>query len=174
MKNLNAWFTKIIHLPEFVARLGHIQLAAKAIKPTFPEKPKEEVKKAPAKKAVNEDGDEEKPEKKEVNPLDVLPPTTFDLYSFKTFFVNHQDKRGEGMKFFFENYDKEGYCIYFVHYDKYEGEGISIPHTANMLNGFLQRIDHFRKHTFAMHGMFGEEPNLEIMGVWLFRGKGIP
>jgi len=25
-----------------------------------------------------------------------------------------------------------------------------------------------------MHGILGEEPNLEIMGVWLFRGKGIP
>jgi len=43
-----------------------------------------------------------------------------------------------------------------------------------MLNGFLQRIDHFRKHALAMHCMLGEEPNLEIEGVWLFRGKGIP
>jgi len=25
-----------------------------------------------------------------------------------------------------------------------------------------------------MHCMLGEEPNLEIQGVWLFRGKGIP
>jgi elongation factor 1-gamma len=43
-----------------------------------------------------------------------------------------------------------------------------------MLNGFLQRFDHFRKHCFAMHAVLGEEPNLEIQGVWLFRGKGIP
>jgi len=64
--------------------------------------------------------------------------------------------------------------VYFVHYEKYEGEGKVLYQTANLLNGFLQRIDHFRKHTFAMHAMLGEEPNLEIMGVWLFRGKKVP
>ena len=42
------------------------------------------------------------------------------------------------------------------------------------MNGFMQRIDHFRKHAFAMQCLLGEEPNLEIMGVWMFRGKGIP
>jgi len=78
------------------------------------------------------------------------------------------------MKFFFDNYDKEGYSIYFLHYNKYDGEGTVEYQFANHLNGFLQRIDHFRKHAFAMHGMFGVEPNLEIEGVWLFRGKGIP
>jgi hypothetical protein len=25
-----------------------------------------------------------------------------------------------------------------------------------------------------MHAVLGEEPNLEIEGVWLFRGKGVP
>lgn len=25
-----------------------------------------------------------------------------------------------------------------------------------------------------MHAILGEEPNLQIQGVWLFRGKGIP
>ena len=61
--------------------------------------------------------------KKETNPLDELPPSSFNLFDFKTFFVNHPDKRGEGMKFFFDNYDPEGYSIYFLHYEKYEGEG---------------------------------------------------
>jgi hypothetical protein len=42
------------------------------------------------------------------------------------------------------------------------------------MNGFLQRVDHFRKHCFAMHAILGEEPNLDIEGVWLFRGKIIP
>jgi len=64
------------------------------------------------------------------------------------------------MKFFFDNYDREGYSIFFIHYDMYEGEGKVLFQTANMLNGFLQRIDHFRKHTFAMHAMLGDEPAL--------------
>jgi len=130
MPNISALVEKIVHLPEAKKRLGHVKFAAKIIKPVFPAK-KEEEKKVPAKKDEHHEGGhgdheegEEAPKKKEANPLDVLPPSPFDLYSFKTFFVNHQDRRGEGMKFFFENYDREGYSIYFVHYEMYEGEGV--------------------------------------------------
>ena len=43
------------------------------------------------------------------------------------------------------------------------------------MNGFLQRMDDkFRNYTFSMMAILGEEPKLEIEGVWLFRGKGIP
>ena len=52
------------------------------------EEPKPQPKAAPStKKDVT--GEEEVAKKKDVNPLDALPPTQFDLYSFKTFFVNH-------------------------------------------------------------------------------------
>jgi len=117
MPNVTALVDRIVKLPEVVRRLGNVKFAAKIIKPVLAVK-KEEKKVEEAKpKAKKEDGDEdEEPKKKEANPLDVLPPTKFDLYSFKTFFVNHQDRRGEGMKFFFENYDREGYSIYFLHY----------------------------------------------------------
>jgi len=146
-------------------------MCQKTIKPQLP--PKEEKKAAAAVKK-EEKKDDMPAVLKETNPLDALPPTPFDLYAFKTFFVNCPDRKGEGMKFFFENYDPAGYSIYFIHYDKYEGEGTITYQTLNMLNGFLQRIDHFRKHCFAMHAMIGDEPSLEIEGVWLFRGKGIP
>lgn len=43
------------------------------------------------------------------------------------------------------------------------------------MKGFLQRIDpHFKKYCFAIHGVYGDEPNLEIRGAWLWRGKDIP
>jgi len=99
--------------------------------------PKEKEQAKPAAQKKPADDEEGETKKKEANPLDVLPPTSFDLFAFKTFFVNHKDKRGEGMKFFFENYDREGYSIYFVHYDKYEGEGVVLYQTSNMMNGFL-------------------------------------
>mmetsp|Transcript_10128 Transcript_10128/g.7593 ORF Transcript_10128/g.7593 Transcript_10128/m.7593 type:complete len:199 (+) Transcript_10128:654-1250(+) len=146
-------------------------MCSKALKGNFVEV-KEEKKKEEPKKQEKEEKPKE--EKKEVDPLDVLPPTKFELDPFKKFFVNHEDKRGEGMKHFFENYDREGYCIYFLDYEKYEGEGVVLYQTRNLLNGFLQRIDHFRKHVFASHMLMGEEPSLEIQGVWMFRGKGIP
>lgn len=136
-----------------------------------PAAPKKEEKKVVVVKEVTE----VKKEKKEENPLDVLPPSpTLDLYNFKTFFVNHTDKKGEGIKFFFDNYDNVGYSIYHLKYDKYPGEGEVLYQTSNLMNGFLQRIDHFRKHALAMHAITGDEPNLDIEGVWLFRGKGIP
>jgi len=175
MQNVTNLVDKIIKLPEVVKRLGNVKFALKVIKAVVAPKKEEAKKEAPKKAAHTEDGEEEeKPAKKEANPLDILPPSPFDLYSFKTFFVNSKDKRGEGMKFFFENYDKAGYCVYFIHYEKYEGEGTVLYQTANGMNGFLQRVDNFRKHTFAMHAILGEEPNLEIMGVWLFRGTEVP
>jgi elongation factor 1-gamma len=33
----------------------------------------------------------------------------------------------------------------------------------------MNRAEHTSKYTFARHGVFGEEPNLEVMGVWLCR-----
>jgi elongation factor 1-gamma len=171
MPNVASWLEKVAKLPEVVARLGNVKFAAKIIKPVAPPK-KEEPKPvaAPVKKETKEEGEEKKPK----NPLDALPPSKFVLPDFKTFFVNLPDRRGEGMAKFFETYDPEGYSIYFVHYDKYEGEGVVLYQTSNLMNGFLQRIDHFRTHCFAMMAILGEEPSLEIEGVWLFRGKGIP
>jgi elongation factor 1-gamma len=43
------------------------------------------------------------------------------------------------------------------------------------MKGFLQRIDpHFKKYCFAIHGVYGEEPNLQIRGAWMWRGVEIP
>lgn len=171
MPNFTALLERFVKLPEVVARFGNIKFAAKVVKPVAGPK-KEEVKAAaPVKKEAKEEG-AEKP--KEKNPLDALPPSKFVLPEFKTFFVNIPDKRGEGMTRFLETYDPEGYSIYFCHYDKYEGEGQVLYQTSNLMNGFLQRIDNFRVHTFSMMAILGEEPNLNIEGVWLFRGHGIP
>ena len=47
--------------------------------------------------------------------------------------------------------------------------------TNNMKRGFLQRMDpHFRKWAFGVHGVYGEEPDLQIRGAWLWRGLEIP
>jgi elongation factor 1-gamma len=46
--------------------------------------------------------------------------------------------------------------------------------TCNLLNGFLQRLESFRKYAFGVHGVYGEEPSLEIRGVWVWRGLDHP
>jgi len=172
MPNVGAWIERLIKNPSFVKRHGNIKLCQKVIKPNFPVKEQPKAAAKPA--AKKEDDGEEKKEKKEADPLDNLPPSSLDLFNFKTFIVNHKDRKGEGMTWFFDNYDPEGYSLFHLQYEKYPGEGEVLYQTVNLMNGFLQRFDHFRKHAFAMHAVLGEEPNLEVQGVWLFRGKGIP
>jgi elongation factor 1-gamma len=180
MPNVTAWLEGLVKLPEFTSRIGNVKFAQKALKPILAEK-KEEVKAAPVKAAAKptpKDDDDEEAEKKPSgkNPLDLLPPSKFVLPDFKTFFVNLGDKKAtDGMKHFFENYDPEGYSLWFTHYDKYDGEGVLLYQTSNLMNGFLQRMDDkFRNHCFSMLAILGDEPSLEIEGVWLFRGKTIP
>jgi len=173
MPKFAAWFARVTALPEFVAVAGHIKPCAKALKPVLKAAEKKEVKKeAPKPKA---DDDEEPAEKKkEVNPLDALPPSSFDLFNFKTFFVNHKDKKGEAIDEMLKIFDPEGFSFYYLQYEKFGNEGQVLFKTTNLCKGFLQRFDSFRKHAFARHCVIGEEPNLEIEGVWLWRGQGIP
>ena len=42
--------------------------------------------------------------------------------------------------------------------------------TSNLKNGHLRNIEHFKKYSFAMHGVYGVEGNFEIDGVWMWRG----
>jgi len=61
-----------------------------------------------------------------------------------------------------------------MEYDKAEGEGQVVFLTCNLMNGFLQRLETFRKYAFGVVGVYGEEPNLDIKGVWVWRGNEIP
>ena len=183
MGEATSWFKKVSSLPSFVSAFGYVKLSAKALKPGSAlqqkEKPKvaaKEEKKVAAKPKDNggDDDGEDKPEKKKANPLDLLPPTTFDLFNFKTLFVNIKDKKGEGIEELKKQFDPNGFSLWFLHYDKYKGEGEKLYITNNLCNGFLQRFDDFRKYCLARHLVLGDEPNLEIEGVWLWRGTGIP
>ena len=166
MKNVTKWAESVYALEAFTKVLGRVQLCAKALKPVLAEE-KKEVKKAAPAPAPAPKKTEEKPKSN----VDLLPPTTFNLYDFKTFFVNHADKGGEAVDQWYKDLDWEGWAFWHLHYDKYEGEGEKIHVTNNLLGGFLNRAEHVNKITFARMGVFGEEPNLEIKGVWLMRGK---
>jgi len=135
------------------------------------EKKPAEKKEAKPKAAAEEE--EEPKEKKLANPLDSLPPSSFNLFDFKTLIVNAPNKK-DAVKTFFEQFDPQGYSIWHISYDKAEGEGRILFLTNNLMNGFLQRLEHFRKYAFAVHGVYGDEPNLEIRGLWVWRGTEIP
>ena len=171
MKALNDWATNIFAMPEVIKVVGKVQMCAKPLKPVcipdqVPAK-KEEKKVAPA-------AAPKKAEKPKDN-VESLPPTSFNVYDFKTFYINHPDKKGAAVDEWYKMLDWEGWSFWHFHYEKYTGEGEKLHVTNNLMSGFLSRAEHVNKYCFARHGVFGEEPNLEIMGVWLCRGpKEIP
>lgn len=169
-----AWFERVVALPEFVAVCGNIKSCAKGVKPQIKAEPKKEVAKAAPKAAAKPAADEDAPAKKPKSALETLPPTDFDLFNFKTFMVNVPDKKGEGIDELKKQMDKEGFSIWFLHYEMYKDEGTVLFKTENMCKGFLQRFDDFRKWCLARHLILGTEEKQEIMGVWLWRGVGIP
>lgn len=168
--NVEAWWKGIAENEHYIKRNGKVNLCGRPIKPQVIAKPKEEKKKAAPAPAPKK---EEKKEK-EINPLEALPPSSFNMYDFKTFFVNEPDQKGKGMEELWKQYDAEGYSFWLAEYEKYEGEGEQLFLTQNLMNGFLQRADHFRKHAWATMAIVGDEPNLDIVSVWMFRGQVIP
>lgn len=46
--------------------------------------------------------------------------------------------------------------------------------TMNLARGFIQRLEGFRKYAFGTWSVYGDEPNLDIHGVFMWRGTEIP
>ena len=67
----------------------------------------------------------------------------------------------------------EGYSIWLAKY-KYNEENKKIYMTCNLLGGFFQRLESARKYTFGSFGIFGEDDNNEIHGIFVFRGQDVP
>jgi len=174
MPHYSAWFERVMALPEVIAVMGNVKSCAKAVKPQIKAEEKKAAPKQQAAPKKKDDDDEEAPKKKEKTGLDALPPTPFDLYNFKTFFVNEADRYGSAVDEFLKQFDKEGWSMWFMHYEMYKGEGEKLYHTENLADGFLQRWDAFRKYSFGRMCILGTEEKQEIMGVFMWRGLDIP
>jgi len=187
--NVLRWFTTLINQPNFNEVLGEVTLATKmeqakaAPKQEAPkqEKPKQE-KQAPKpkeekkpKKEVEEGDDDEESERKErpKNPLDQLPPTTFDLETWKRTYSNKDGK--ESLAWFWENLDTQGWSLWRADY-KYNNELATLLHTCNLIGGWFQRLDRLRKYGFGNALIFKNEQgnHFEISSVWLVRGQELP
>jgi len=103
--------------------------------------------------------------------MNFLPTFIFD--DFKKEFMNSKD-RATVMKGFWERFDDKGFSFWKMKYDKLPSEGKILFRTKNGLSMFLQKIDHFRKYTFSVHGIYGVEDGYDIRGLWMWRGLEIP
>lgn len=153
---------------------GHVKPCERALKPLL--KVEEKKPKQPAQQPKKkEEVKKEKPKTWD----ELLAPCDFDLYNYKTFFVNEPDKAGNGLaetkKMFQKEGFNDGYSFWHVKYQRYGDEGQVQFKFMNLLGGFMQRIDNkMSKFAFARMLMLGEEPDLDIEGVWMFRGQEIP
>jgi len=159
--------------PAFVKCMGNIKMCEKSCKPIL--KVEEKKKAVVAVKAEVKKEVVEKPKEW----VDTLAPCEFDLYNYKTFYVNHKDKKGEALEetrkmFSAENFNN-GYSWWWVKYERYGDEGTIQFKFANLLGGFMQRTDpKLSKFAFGRMLMLGEEPDLNIEGVWMYRSQEIP
>ncbi|KAK6589579.1 elongation factor EF1-gamma (glutathione S-transferase family) [Cryptosporidium xiaoi] len=117
---------------------------------------------------------EDKAKKKE-NPLDSLPPSSMSLDEWKRVYSNTKDLRGVAMPWLEKNFDPNGYCFYYMKYNKLPDELDVAFRASNMVGGFLQRLDNnFRKYSFGVINIVGGNGEFDYQGVFLFRGNEIP
>ena len=135
--------------------------------------PKQEVVVKSSTEDLEKQVELEKEDKRKKNELDLLPPSAFDLDGFKKEFMNTKEKAAVLEKFW-KNFDAKGYSLWFVHYEKAGDQGKVFFKTNNLKNLFLQKLDKLRKYSFSVYGVYGTEPDLEVEGVWFWRGTDIP
>jgi len=188
--NVVRWYTTVVNQTQVKDVIGEVKLSEKAevasgapikvAEKKKEEKPKKEEKK-PEKKAEKkpepkeeEEEDEkfEEEEAKGTNPLDLLPKPTMVFDEWKRQYSNN-DTKPVAMPWLWKNFDKNGYSIWKCDY-KYNDECQKVFMTCNLIGGWIQRLDKLRKYGFGSICIFGEEPNLQVSGVWIFRGQDIP
>ena len=159
-------FERITSEEKFKAVFGNVKIAKRPIKVTYVK----EEKKVAKKEEVKQVKKEEKPQ----DELEALPPTSMDLNAFKFWFINHANREEAFEEFVKERLDREGWSFWDMRYTKYKGEGEFLYKTNNLMDGFVQRAEHFGRYSYGVHMIIGEEPNLDIKGLWMWRGQKIP
>jgi len=182
LPNLTAYFDRLVKLTEFKTVLGNIpHLDARptikfATKPCTKkeEKPKAAPKKEEKPKAApKKEEKKEEEEFKEEKPVEhKFPESAFNLHDFKTLYVNEPDK-SKALDFLWKNWDNNAFSFWRLRYDKLPSEGKVVYLTNNLMNGFMDRADACRKHALGIIGVYGDEPNLDIRGVWMWRGTDV-
>merc|ERR1712060_915615 len=115
------WFERVVKEPSFKAVFGRVKIAPKGVKPQLKEggadAGKKKQKQEQPKPKPKEEKAEEKPAKKDINPLEALPPSDWNFFDFKT----------------------------LMHYDKYGNEGEVLYKTENLMKGYHKKVDRFGK-----------------------------
>lgn len=159
------WFENIMQTPEAIEAYGRIILCKKPIKPL-----NIKIDRSKRMELLKNLKD-----KKEKNKLDFLPPSSFNLENFKNEFFEEKGNKDKIMEKFWEKFDPKGYSLWWMEYKNLNTEGKKLFRMKNSKNFFLERIDEdFRNYSFGIHGVYGNEGDYKVRGVWLWRGTEIP
>ena len=165
--NLTKWFVNIMNTPEAIEAYGRTILCKKPIKSLnlkIDRSKRRELLKKEMPGVI-----------KETNPLDFLPPSSFDLAQFKNEFLEEKGNKDKIMEKFWEDFDPKGYSLWFMEYQNLKSEGKNLFRMVNSKNFFLERIDEdFNNYAFGIHGVYGDKGDYKVRGVWVWRGKEIP
>jgi len=182
--HVNRWFMTVINHPGVKSIVGDVTLAVKEAqfdakkfaevsgktdkpvvkKDAAKKAPKKEKKAAPA--PVIEAAKEDKPK----DPWGDCPKFTLDMDAWKRFFSNNGEE--ESLAHFHEMLTpevKENYSLWYCSY-KYSDELAMDFMAANLVGGMFQRIEKLRKHAFASCVVGGVTRDLNITGLWFWRG----
>jgi elongation factor 1-gamma len=190
--NVVRWFTTCVNQPEFTQVIGTVTMckkellapgqtagAAPAAKKDKADGGKKKEEKKKEKKAEEPDDSrdigEPAPEKKAEHPYKIMDreaPSPFIMDVWKKTYSN-ATSYDDAMEEFWKMYDMEGWSLWFQTYN-YQEENKRIFMTSNAVGGFQQRSDEIRKWAFGVMDVLGtEETQLEIKGLWLFRGDTV-
>ena len=163
-KKVTKWFVNIMNTPEAIEAYGRTILCKKQIKPL-------NIKIDRTKRLEHYTKG-----KKDKNPLDSLPPSSFDLDSFKSSYLEQKpESKKEIMEKLWKEFDPKGFSLWWMEYQNLESEGKKLFRMNNSKNFFLERIDEdFKDYALGVHGVYGNEGVYKVRGVWLWRGNDIP
>ena len=187
-----AWFESCVALKAFSNVVGTFNLcvdelevgAAKVVAPKAKQekKPKEEKKKAPKadkpkkEKKEEEEVDETPKEVKKEHPFKIMDgekKSPFIMDAWKKTYSNEKGDYTGSMKYFWDNYDAEGWSIWRGDY-LWDEENKVLFMTSNLINGFIQRTEEIRKWLFGTLTIRGDESGLmKVTGYFLIRGQEI-
>lgn len=186
------YFLTLVHQPHFKKVMGDVTLCEAPLKYSPPKKepkqPKED-KKPKDDAAAAAAAPAEKKESKPKTFVDLLPPTSMPMDSWKRLYSNTPPKNfreicitrlWEGGPVpkspndeVFPGYDPEGYSFWFCEY-KFSEENTVNFMVMNKVGGFLQRVDYARKYAFGVMCILKKDKIFPIHGVWMFRGQDLP
>lgn len=175
--NVARYFETVCHQPQVLNVFGGVEFLTENVKfvpPKKEEKPKaapkaaEKPKAAKKEKEADEEDDTPAPPKAAPHPCASLPPSKFVLDEAKRQYSNLDTP--DFLKWFYENFDKEGYSIYRFDY-KYNDELTQVFMSSNLIGGFFTRLEASRKYVMGAGAVYGENNDSVIAGAVICRGQ---